>query len=121
MRKRLTKKLRLREFTELGFELSYTLRPSISADEADSFLDRFLASAIEENHLSCGGGGQGQHWSFCVTVAGRGSASPEQRSAVGKWLADQPAIVSYELGEFLDMWHGPDESPPARRAQEGHA
>jgi uncharacterized protein YggL (DUF469 family) len=84
MRKRLRTRLRLREFSELGFELSYRLRPGISADEADSFLDRFLADAIEEKHLGCGGGGQGQHWSFCVSAAGRGSASPEQRAAVGK-------------------------------------
>ncbi len=121
MRKRLRKKLRLREFMELGFEVSYRLARGVSAEEAESFLDLFLADAIEANNLSCGGGGQGERWSFCATAARRGSASPEQRAAVEKWLAAQPAVLSYELGSFRDMWHGDDESPTEQLAQDGHA
>jgi uncharacterized protein YggL (DUF469 family) len=114
MRKRLRKKLHVQEFTELGFDLSYRLRPGVSAEEADSFLDRFLADAIEVNNLRCGGGGQGDSWHFCVIAAGRGSPSLEQRAAVGQWLMERPEVVAHTLGEFLDMWHGPVEAPEAR-------
>ena len=57
MRKRLRKKLRLREFTQLCFTASYRVKSSFSTDSLDSLLDRFILEAIESNDLSCGGGG----------------------------------------------------------------
>ena len=62
MRKRLRKKLRRAEFTELVFGLRYTLVAGLTAAAADDFLDRFLLQAVEANDLRCGGGGQGVAW-----------------------------------------------------------
>jgi uncharacterized protein YggL (DUF469 family) len=118
MRKRLRKKLRRAEFTELVFGIQYTLVAGVSDKAADDFLDRFLTNAVEANKLLCGGGGQGVAWDFVVTLAGRGSPSEAQRQILAKWLAEQPEVLSYTLGEFVDGWHGPEEvsfsSPPVQ-------
>jgi uncharacterized protein YggL (DUF469 family) len=109
MRKRLRKKLRLREFREYGFDVSYRLRDGFPTAEADDFLFRFLEHAIEANGLSCGGGGRPPDYEFCVTSARRGSPTEEQRAAVGAWLDGQSEVAQHSLGEFFDAWHGPDD------------
>jgi uncharacterized protein YggL (DUF469 family) len=113
MRKRLRKKRRLGEFRENAFDVVYRLHEGMSAAGAEDFLFRFLEHAIEANALSCGGGGRPPDYDFTVSRAGRGSPSKEQRAAVGAWLADQPEVTHYKLGEFFDAWHGSDgsESP----------
>jgi hypothetical protein len=110
MRKRLRKKLRRAEFTELVFGARYTLIPGLVTQAIDDFLDRFLERAVEANNLRCGGGGQGVAWDFVVTLAGRGSPSEAQRMSLGTWLAAQPEVSSYALGDFFDGWHGPEEA-----------
>ena len=82
--------------------------PGRFKDEAEDFLWSFLEEAIEGNGLLCGGGGKAPAWSFLVTLARRGSPSSAQREAVGRWLAQQPQVVSHSLGEPWDVWHGPD-------------
>jgi len=111
MRKRLRKKLRRAEFTELVFGIRYTLVAGLPVIAADEFLDRFLLQAVEANDLRCGGGGQGVAWEFVVTLAGRGSASEAQRLSLASWLGNQPEVLSYTLGELFDGWHGPEEAP----------
>jgi uncharacterized protein YggL (DUF469 family) len=113
MRKRLRKKRCLGEFREHAFDVSYALRPGLSVEQAEDFLFRFLEQAIEANDLACGGGGQGESWELCVTRAGRGSPTEEQRDAVSAWLASQPEVRSHNLGAFFDAWHEPEESPPS--------
>ncbi len=114
MRKRLRKKLRLGEFREYGFDVSYRLRDGASETEADDFLFRFLEQAIEANSLACGGGGGPPTFEFCVVSDHRGSPTEEQRSAVGAWLDAQGEVVSHSLGEFFDAWHGPEDGDDAR-------
>ena len=111
MRKRLRKKLRRAEFTEFVFGIQYTLVAGVSDKAADDFLDRFLTNAVEANKLLCGGGGQGVAWDFVVTLAGRGSPSEDQRQSPANWLAAQPEVLSYTLGDSVDGWHGPEEVP----------
>ena len=120
MRKRLRKKLRRAEFTELVFGVRYTLVAGLPVTAADDFLDRFLLQAVEANNLRCGGGGQGVACDFVVTLAGRGSPTEAQRLSLATWLGNQPEVLSYTLGEFFDGWHGPEEAPfsaPAIRAR----
>lgn len=112
MRKRLRKKRRLGELRENIFGVRVSLRdgmvPQVNDDE---FLWRFLESAIEANQLLAGGGGQGPTWEFYVQSTRRRSPSEVQRKAVGLWLAEQPEVRSYILGDFFDGWYGPDEAP----------
>ena len=107
MRRRLRKKLRVGEFREYGFELSYELRPDVTEGEADAFLDAFIEQ-VEANGLVCGGGGAGESWSFLVTPDGRGRTDEKDRASLGSWLQSEADVVSYNIGGFLDLWHGPD-------------
>jgi hypothetical protein len=111
MRRRLRKKLRRAEFTELVFGIRYSLVGGLSDQAVDDFLDRFILHAVEANDLRCGGGGQGASWDFVVTLAGRGSPSEAQRQSLVNWLAAQPEVQSYTLGEFFDGWQGPEDAP----------
>jgi len=106
MRRRLRKKLHLGEFREHGFELSYELRPDVTEDEADVFLDSFIAQ-VEANGLLCGGGGRGTSWDFLVHRDGRGTTEERHGAALADWLGGQPDVVTYSLGGFVDLWHGP--------------
>ena len=119
MRKRLRKKRRLAEFRESIFGVRFSLSDGLAPGTDDEFLWRFLDGAVEANGLACGGGGQGAAWEFCVQLAGRGSPSEAQRLAVGTWLGQQAEVRAYELGDFFDGWHGPDEAPYAG-PQVGH-
>jgi uncharacterized protein YggL (DUF469 family) len=131
MRKRLRKKRRLAEFRENIFGVRFSLRDGLAPGTDDAFLWRFLERAVEANGLVCGGGGHGTAWEFCVQLAKRGSPSEAQRNAVGTWLGQQAEVRGYELGDFFDGWHGPDEAPyasilvtqgerPKRVAEQGH-
>jgi hypothetical protein len=120
MRKRLRKKLRRAEFTELVFGVRYTLVVGLATTAIDDFLDRFLEHAVEASNLRCGGGGQGTAWGFLVTSAGRGSPSEAQRTGLGTWLAAQPEVASYALGDFFDGWHGPEEGTFLKPGRPGH-
>lgn len=111
MRKRLRKKRRLDEFRESIFGVRFSLREGLAPEATDEFLWRFLEGAIEASGLSCGGGGQGPAWEFYVQLASRGSPSEGQRAAVGSWLAQQPEVRTYVVGDFFDGWHGPEEAP----------
>ncbi len=105
MRKRLRKKLRRGEFTEYAFDVQYSLTAGMLAGAAEEFLDRFIEHAIEARNLCCGGGGKELSWDFLVTKAGGGSTTEEDRSAVQAWLAGQPEVRSYAVGQFVDAWH----------------
>jgi len=109
--KRLRKKRRLGEFRENMFGVRFSLGDGLAPDANDEFLWRFLEHAIEANRLLCGGGAHGSSWEFCVQLGRRGSPSEVQRAAVGAWLAQQPEVRTYALGDFFDGWHGPEEPP----------
>jgi uncharacterized protein YggL (DUF469 family) len=106
MNRRLRKKKRVGEFKELGFELLGDLRPGISDDDIDAFVDRLIV-VVEARRLGFGGGGgrDGKLEGF-VTRMGRGSASAteEDRVALAAFLKGDDAVVRHELGALSDAW-----------------
>lgn len=119
MRKRLRKKLRVREFTELGFTARYQVKVGLSSAALDSLLDRFILEAIEANDLYCGGGGGPAEWDFLVCANGRRSATDADRQSVRMWLEQQPDVSLVFVGQLQDAWHGDDdafEKPHAEHA-----
>ncbi len=105
MKKRLRKKLRMREFKELGFCVRFQLDESMSLTDVESFLDGFLTEVIEANGLDFGGGGN-HEWQGFVTLDRRGSVTEEQRKLVDEWLERHPQVRHHQVGEFLDAWYG---------------
>ena len=106
MRRRLRKKLRLGEFQELGFEVSFRCRPGLSDGERDQLLWDFVEQAVEANGLVAGGGGGPEELSFFVCLDGRGSATDGHRSAVGAWLGSEGRVSEWRVGPLVDAWNG---------------
>jgi len=111
MRKRLRKKLHLKEFQELGFEIWFKMKSILNVEDHNQFWDDFIEEAIEANGLAFGGGfgpeeGEGQ--GFVVTSPGRGSATDEHRVIMQEWLMNHPEIEKYRVDQLRDAWYGGD-------------
>ena len=108
MKRRLRKKKHLGEFTELGFEVRADLRPGLSDNDIEAFLDR-LIDVVAARSLAFGGGaGRDDKLDGFVTRAGRGSATEEDRAALAAFLKGAAEIARHEVGALRDAWHGWD-------------
>lgn len=104
MKKRLRKKLRLGEFREDCFELTFEMDSALSAEQIDALGDSFI-EMIEQHNLQFGGGGK-TTWTGIVSGPWRGSTTEADREQVLRWLRQQPEILSSSAGPLRDAWHG---------------
>jgi uncharacterized protein YggL (DUF469 family) len=105
--KRLQKKLRIGEFKEHGFAVSFRLSESLSPKARDDFWSLLIGELIEKRGLAFGGGEEG-----FITKFGRGSATEEDRAAVSAWLKEQPGVERVVVGALEDAWYGHVEDAP---------
>lgn len=106
MNKRMRKKRRVGEFREFGFEVRAQLRPELDQGARLAYIDRFI-DAIAARRLCFGGGcGLDGKLEGFITFDGRGSAGEEDREALQAFLVSDKDVVSSELGELKDAWHG---------------
>jgi uncharacterized protein YggL (DUF469 family) len=110
MRRRLRKKLRVGEFTQLGFTVKYRPAQCLETVALESLLDRFILQAVEANDLHCGGGGGPAEWDFFVCANGRRSSTDADREQVRRWLESQPDVTHAFVGQLVDAWHGDPEA-----------
>lgn len=101
MKERLRKKLRLREFREMGFSVKYDLEAAMTDDGLSSFWVK-LIDMVEANHLMIGGGIN----DFFVATDSRRSATEADRAVIQNWLQQQPEVSSIVIGPLVDAWHG---------------
>ncbi len=104
MKKRLRKKLRVGEFREFGFEVSFRLPDDLDEAGLEAFEDSFIWQTMEAAGFMCGGG-CGRLWDIFVTRAGRGSATEEDRRNIAGWLERHPLLSDIRLGPLVDAWH----------------
>ena len=104
MRRRLRKKLRVGEATELGFEVRAELSPGLDDAGFDGFLDRWI-DAVETLGLAFGGGGRPSDFGGFVTQPGRQRATEAARSAMDMFLEGDSAVVRHHVGALVDAWH----------------
>jgi len=115
MRKRLRKKLRRREFRELGFTLGFHI-PSIWTDDSrDQFIYSFLDNCVEPLGLGFLGSGQ-YEWTGFLRMLDRGSVTAGHREAVIEWLRSHDAITAVRAGPLIDAWYSPEEAYEAPAA-----
>lgn len=81
----------------MEFEVKISLRDS--ADSND-FIERFLSEAIEPNGLAVGGNPLAD--GCYVSMYHRGSVSEKIRMTVENWIAQQPDVESYWVGELTE-------------------
>ena len=103
--KRLRKKLRIDEFKEYGFAVSFRLSDSLSPKARDDLWALFRGELMETRGLAYSGNEEGY-----ITKFGRGSATEEDRNAVSAWLADQRGVERVTIGRLEDAWYGHAES-----------
>jgi uncharacterized protein YggL (DUF469 family) len=102
MRRRLRKKMRLGEFTELGFAVVADLKAGLSAAEINAFVDRWI-DAVEAHGLAFGGGcGAGDKLEGFVTLMARGSPSERERQALIAFLDGEAVVIGHDVGELRD-------------------
>lgn len=102
MKKRLRKKLRLREFQDFVFHVRFDLAiPNMDAVNP-VFIDKLLPY-VEGNGLIINGAIN----DFYVQPEYRRSATEADRQLLLEWLAQQPEIVNAEVGSLVDAWYGP--------------
>ena len=102
--RRLRKKLRVGEFQEFGFDISFSLRPELPEADTIRFWDEFILEAIENHSLAFGGGTEG-----FVTAWGRGTTTDTHREIVRAWLTSRPEVVSAQAGPLVDAWQLPED------------
>lgn len=106
LKKRLRKKHHLGEFQEFGFEIFTELKPDLSENDFDKFLDDFI-DEIENEKLSFGGGGNREIWQGFVTSDEKyTSPTEEQKEKIQKWLESRDEVGDIKIGEFRDAWNG---------------
>lgn len=104
MKRRLRKKLRLKEFQEMGFHLSYRFANGTPVAVRDRHLAEFI-DFIEGQQLTCGGGGD-ESVSYFIAHVPRGSVSEAQQAAVKAWLATRTEVAAVQTGPLVDAWYG---------------
>ncbi|MDN3652607.1 50S ribosome-binding protein YggL [Thalassotalea ponticola] len=100
--RRLRKKLRVDEFQELGFDVTWSFADSTTSEDIDMFIDQFFAEAIEPHGLGFGGEGD-LHWSGLVCTQKLGKCTEEDRQRVEKWLVEHGA-QSVVVSPLYDVW-----------------
>ena len=106
-KKRLRKKLRVGEFQELGFAVTFEMDAALSTEARNQLLEDFIVHAITPNGLEFGGGGAASEWDgFVAAAAQRASVTEAQRAQVVAWLAQDRRIVRHEVSPLVDAWSG---------------
>ncbi|MCP9760452.1 DUF469 family protein [Aquitalea sp. S1-19] len=107
LKPRQRKKLRVGEFTELGFSLIVTLKKDTDLGAQDALLDAWL-EAVDAQGVSFGGhfaGSETLQFEGIVFPVGRGSVSAETRTALVAWLSARAEVESVDADELADLWN----------------
>lgn len=114
MRKRLRKKLRRGEFSELGCQVSVLFKNGLSDDAINRFVDEFIAQAVEAHGLCFGGGGDSKQWCGFLTRPSRASVEEIHRQQLTSWLTARPEVLEFAIGPLVDAWNGYDQNIPGK-------
>lgn len=100
--RRLRKKLRVDEFQEFGFDMSWTFNHSVSEEQIDTLVDRFIDEVIELRALGFHGGGH-KEWEGIIATQEIGKCSEEDRIAVTDfWKARE--VSDLVVSDLYDIW-----------------
>lgn len=102
--RRIRKKLRVEEFKELGFEVSWQFPKGTDDAKIDSIVDGLIKEVIDVNGLGFAGGGD-LEWEGIVCTQSIGQCTDEQRVAVKTYLEAQ-SLENVEVTELFDLWWG---------------
>ncbi|MFT5878983.1 MAG: hypothetical protein ACI86X_000055 [Moritella sp.] len=105
--RRLRKKLRVDEFQELGFDLSWDFAEGTTEGEIDAILDGLIAEVIDPNKLAFAADGNLQ-WDGMVCTETLGKCTESQREQVKTWL-EAKGVLNLVVSPLFDLWYGDEE------------
>ena len=105
MRKRLRKKLCLKEFKQLGFEINGTFKRDLTEEEQEDFYSFFILEIIEKNNLEVGGGFYANEFFVFAVDAKYKNKTAEKREIVKQELEKHELIKEFQLGDLKDLWY----------------
>lgn len=100
--RRLRKKLRVDEFQELAFDVSWLFNEEVTEQQIDSMVDEFIQTVIEPNALGFHAGGH-KDWEGIVATQQIGKCTEEQRAQVQAFWEAKP-VTKLVVSELYDLW-----------------
>jgi uncharacterized protein len=102
MKKRLRKKLYIKEYKELNFSLKFQFIKEISEEQFDTFVDSFF-DLLEDNELTFGGGASEEYLRGVVSAKYRYESPTEENvKMVNEWLKSRDEVAEFVVGELID-------------------
>ena len=95
--RRLRKKLRVDEFQEMGFDISFNFPVGTAEETIDAVVDALIDEVIEPRKLAFAGSGH--------LAQQLGKCTDEDRSAVQTWLQGK-GLEAVVVTELFDLWYG---------------
>lgn len=106
--RRLRKKLRVGEFQELGFSISF--RFDSQRHTLDQAIEHWIEFVESQGWSFGGGGGEGVDiLSGYLASFKRGCLGEDDRELARQWLDSQPGFTCIQCSNLSDSWHGPWE------------
>lgn len=102
--RRLRKKLRIDEFQEMGFDVSFNFPVGTAEQTIDALVDAFIDEVIEPRALAFAGSGH-LAWEGMVCTQKLGKCSQDDRAAVQGWLTSK-GMEAVVVTELFDIWYG---------------
>jgi hypothetical protein len=106
MKKRIRKKLHLKEFAEYGIEFEIAGNAELTSAEFDTIMDRFIFEFVEGNDLYCYGGWSAEknEANFIVQIGKKKESFELYVDKMRNWLESEQL---YLLKEFtlIDLWY----------------
>jgi uncharacterized protein YggL (DUF469 family) len=111
MKKRLRKKLRLGEFAETGFEITWTFQPDITETDCDGFLDGFLDMIAGKGLVFWGGCSmEGASEGIVARAKRYDRVDAADRETVAGWFQSRNEVKEFSAGEPIDLWYSADDA-----------
>ena len=98
MKKRIRKKLKLKEFEEQGFRVIIQFNQEHS--KSKTLVRDFLNFTIDKNNLSCGGCTDDNQLEMFITSITRTSANEKHRHLIEQWLKKRQEVISFDIGQL---------------------
>ncbi len=105
MKKRLRKKYRVGEFSELSFSFSFEYKGDVNSDECEAFLKALIEECIEANGLNCDGYMTDEGCRLVLTAADPTKTSDEHRNLVKTWLDGRNDVEVSQFSELENLWY----------------
>ena len=102
--RRLRKKLRIDEFQELGFELSWNFPAGTAEEQIDGLIDALILEVIEARQLAFAGNGH-LGWEGLVCTQKIGKCSDDDIKACCEWHK-QKGMENIKHSHLFDIWYG---------------